>query len=308
MATRFKLNTGARIPAIGLGTWQDEEAQEDAVLTALIAGYRHIDTARVYGTECEVGKAIQKSGIPRGELFITTKLWNNGHKPEDVEPGLGASLKDLGLNYVDLFLMHFPDAFEPGPALLPEDSDGKIKGADIDYVDTYRAMEKLLESGKTKAIGIANFSRNELERLLKETSVIPAVHQFELHPWLQQKSFLEFHKSNGIHVTAYSPFGNQNEIYESKESKLVDDPVLVEIGKRYGKDGAQTALGWGVSSGHSVIPKSKTPARIRSNLEGDFKLTAGEVREIESIDKKRRFNDPSGMFGYNYFADLDGKE
>ena len=104
-------------------------------------------------------------------------------------------------------------------------------------------MKKLLESGKTKAIGIANFSRNELERLLKETSVIPAVHQFELHPWLQQKSFLEFHKSKGIHVTAYSPFGNQNEIYESKESKLVDDPVLVEIGNKYGKDGAQTALG-----------------------------------------------------------------
>ncbi|KAH0542735.1 hypothetical protein FGG08_002874 [Glutinoglossum americanum] len=306
--TKFKLNTGAEVPAIGFGTWQDAEAQESAVLAALNAGYRHIDTARVYHTELAVGRAIQKSGIPRSELFVTTKLWNNSHKPEDVEPALDASLKDLGLSYVDLCLLHWPVAFEPGPGLFPKSSEGKLKTIDIDYVDTYKAMERLLITGKTKAIGVSNFSRAELERLLEETSVVPASHQMELHPWLQQKSFLDFHKAKGILVVAYSPFGNQNEIYDSNEGKLMDDPVLVAIGKKYGKSGAQTVLAWCIARGHGAIPKSKTPERIRLNLEGDFKLTTEEVKEIESIDKKRRFNDPSDSFYYNFFADLDGKK
>lgn len=153
---------------------------------------------------------------------ITTKLWNNSHKPEDVEPALNASLEDLGTDYVDLYLMHWPSAFKPGSALMPK-VDGKLQTADIDYVDTYKAMEKLLKTGKTKAIGISNFSRAELERLLKETSVVPAAHQLELHPWLQQKDFIKFNQSKGIHITQYSPFGNQNEIYYSGKniSKLM---------------------------------------------------------------------------------------
>ncbi|TVY53353.1 putative oxidoreductase, partial [Lachnellula suecica] len=248
--TTFKLNTGATIPAVGFGTWQDKDAQEEAVSHALKAGFKHIDTAAIYGTE----KMAGDEAIPK--------------------------------------------------------VDGKMQLEDVSYVDTYKAMEKVFKAGKAKAIGISNFSKAELEKLLKETSVVPAAHQFELHPWLQQKEFTEFHKSKGILVTAYSPFGNQNEIYDSGKNmgKLMDDPVLVEIGKKYDKTGAQIALAWGVTSGHSVIPKSKTPSRIASNLEGDFKLEAADMKKIDGMDKKLRFNDPSGSFGYKFYADLDGKK
>jgi len=308
--TTFKLNTGTQIPAIGFGTWQDADAQEPAVTIALKEGYRHIDTARIYGTEVAVGKALKKSGISRDEIFITTKLWNNSHHPDDVPKALDASLKDLGVDYLDLYLMHWPSPFARSDTMMPKDDNGKIRTGDTDYVDTYKAMEKCLKSGKTKAIGISNFSRAELERILKETSVVPAVHQMEMHPWLQQRDFAEFHKSKGIHITQYSPFGNQNEIYDGGKEmgKLMDDPVLVEIGKKYKKTGAQVALAWGISRGHSVIPKSKTEARIKANLEGDLKLDPEDVKKIEKIDKKLRFNDPSQDFSWNFFADLEGKK
>ncbi|KAH4002055.1 hypothetical protein HBI81_149560 [Parastagonospora nodorum] len=308
--TTFKLNTGAQIPAIGFGTWQDKDAQEPAVTIALKAGYRHIDTARIYGTEAAVGNAIKKAGVPREELFITTKLWNNSHHPDDVEKAVEASLKDLGISELDLLLMHWPSPFARGDEMFPKDGDGKVKTGDTDYVDTYKAMEACVASGKTKAIGVSNFSKAELERLIKETNIVPAVHQIEMHPYLQQHSFADFHKQKGIHVTHYSPFGNQNEIYDSGKGmgKLMDDPVLVEIGKKHGKTGAHVALAWGIAKGHSVIPKSKTESRIKSNLEGDFKLPQEDVVKIDAIDKKLRFNDPSKSFGWNFYADLDGKK
>lgn len=213
--TLIKLNTGANIPAIGFGTWQDKDAQEDAVLAALKAGYRHIDTARVYGTEPAVGRAIKTSGIPRSEIFITTKLWNNSHAPEDVEPALDASLKDLDTDYVNLYLIHWPSAFKPSSSLFPKDSNGKnIPAPEIDYVETWKAMERVLKTGKAKAIGISNFSRREVERVLEEGSVVPAAHQLECHPWLQQKEFVEWQKEKGIVIQHYSPFGNQNESYD----------------------------------------------------------------------------------------------
>ena len=162
-----------------------------------------------------VGAAIKKSGIPRSELFITTKLWNNSHNPNDVEPALDASLKDLGMDYVDLFLMHWPSPFKSGKSMFPKDKDGKVEVGDTSYVDTWKAMEKLVKTGKAKAIGISNFSKAEVETLLKEGSIVPAAHQIECHPWLQQNEFTEWQKSKGIHVQQYSPFGNQNEIYDS---------------------------------------------------------------------------------------------
>ncbi|KAI7335419.1 Aldo/keto reductase, partial [Hortaea werneckii] len=150
----------------------------------------------------------------------------------------------------------------------------------------------------------------EMERLLKETSVVPAAHQIECHPYLQQTGFDAWHKDRGIHITQYSPFGNQNEIYSKGQNmeKIIEDPVLVDIGKKYGKTGAQVALAWGIAHGRSVIPKSKTDSRIRDNLGGDFKLDAEDVKKIDSLDRKLRFNDPSKGFSWNFYADLDGKQ
>lgn len=171
-------------------------------------------------------------------------------------------------------------------------------------------MEKLLKTGKCKAIGVSNFSQYELEELLKQCSTVPTVHQIELHPYLTQKSFHDFHIKHNIHVTQYSPFGNQNEIYGSGKDtpQLIDDPVLAEIGKKHNKSGAQVALAWGIAHGRSVIPKSKTPARIAANFDCDFKLDAEDVKKIDGLDKGWRFNDPSSSFGYDFFRGLEGKK
>ena len=209
----------------------------------------------MYGTEPGCAAGIKKAGVPRGELFITTKLWNNAHSSDMVEKQLDSSLKDLNTDYVDLYLMHWPSAFASSDSLFPKDGD-KTKTGDTDYIETWHAMEKLQKSGKVKAIGISNFSKGEVERLLSKANIKPAAHQMEMHPYLVQKSFADWHKEQGIHITHYSPFGNQNPIYSGGENmgKLIDDPVLAEIGRKYNKNGAQVALAWGIAKGHSVIP------------------------------------------------------
>ncbi|KAJ5281274.1 hypothetical protein N7478_006646 [Penicillium angulare] len=171
-------------------------------------------------------------------------------------------------------------------------------------------MEKLLKTGKTKAIGVSNCSKAEIEKLIEKASVVPAVHQMECHPWLQQRAFTRWLREKGIHVTHYSPFGNQNAFYGMKGGfgKLIEEPILAEIGKPYDKSAAQVALAWGVTQGHSVLPKSKTPSRIKSNLEGDFKLCPSDMEKIDRLNRKMRFNDSSGEFGRDFFEDLEDKK
>ena len=220
-----------------------------------------------------------------------------------------ASLKRLGTKYLDLYIMHWPSPFARSDALRPMRTD-KIVPGDTDYIDTWKAMEKLFRNRQTRAIGVANFSKAELERLLSKTRVVPAAHQLECHPLLQQPSFTAFNRSKGIHVQQSSPWGNQHPIYSAgqKMGKLIDDPTLVAIGKKYGKSGAQVALAWGIANGHSVLPKSNTPELIRSNLAGDFELDKEDLDTLSRMDKKLRFDDPSEDFGWDFFADLDGKQ
>ncbi|KXH28939.1 aldehyde reductase [Colletotrichum simmondsii] len=314
--TQFKLNTGDKIPAIGFGTFQDPDAQEDAVSRALKAGLRLIDTARVYDVEKQVGKGLKTSGVPRGEVFLGTKLWCNNYHPEDVEKALDESLADLDTPYVDLLLMHYPCTFKRGAERFPRDKDGRMILGNTTYVDTWRAMEELVKSGKVKAIGVSNFSKGEIETLIKETSTVPAVHQMEVHPYLQQHNFNKWLKSQGIHVVQFSPLGNMNDFYRatgwSKEvshmMRVIDQPLLQQLGKKYGKSAVQICLAWGVHNGRSVIPKSTIDWQIKENVEADFELEPEDVEKIRELDIKARFNDPSLDYQWRLYSDLEGIE
>jgi glycerol 2-dehydrogenase (NADP+) len=231
--TLFKLNTGATIPALGLGTWQSPEGQvKKAVSHAIQAGYRHIDCAYCYANEAEVGEGIKEglaaAGISRSELFITTKLWCTYHTR--VEENLNKSLKDLGLDYVDLYLMHWPVAMNPNGNhdRFPKHPDGsRDLVLERKHVDTYKDMEKLLSGGKVKAIGVCNYSKKYLEELLPQISVVPAVNQIENHPLLPQQEIVDLCKEKGILITAYSPLG-------STGSPLMQDDHVVKLAKDKG--------------------------------------------------------------------------
>lgn len=314
--TRFTLNTGDKIPAIGFGTFQDPDAQEEGVSQALKMGMRLIDTATVYDVEKQVGRGIKASGVPREEIFLGTKLWCNNYHPDDVERALDESLANLETPYVDIFMMHYPCTFQRGNERFPRDAQGKMIQGNTTYVDTWKAMEQLLKTGKVRNIGVSNFSKGELVKLMQECSVVPAVHQMEVHPYLQQKSFYQWLRSNGIHVVQFSPLGNMNDFYRktgwSKEishmMRLIDQPLLKEIGQKYAKSPVQVALAWGVTNGRSVIPKSVIDWQVKENIEADFEIDEKDMMKIETLDIKARFNDPSLDYQWRLYSDLEGIE
>jgi diketogulonate reductase-like aldo/keto reductase len=267
------LNTGATMPQLGFGVFQvPPQKTAEVVHTALDAGYRSIDTAAMYRNEDGVGDALRTHGLPREEVFVTTKLDNPSHKSGDVERAFERSLELLGLDHVDLYLIHWP-----------------LPGADR-YVEAWSTMEKFAEDGRAKAIGVSNFQISHLRRLFDETTVVPAVNQVELHPYFPQDELRAFHAEHGIVTEAWSPLGQGGE--------LLEEPTIVGIAEKYGVTPAQAVLRWHVQLGNVTIPKSVTPERIRSNLDVfGFELADDDVDAISGLDTGRRLGPDPDTFG-----------
>lgn len=266
------LNNGVEMPQLGFGVWQvpDDEA-ERAVSTALEAGYRSIDTAAAYNNEEGTGKAIATSGVARKDLFVTTKLWNSDHGYDSTLRAFDTSLEKLGLEYLDLYLIHWPT-----PAR------GK-------YIDTYKAFEKIYADGRAKAIGVSNFLPEHLDSLIEATSVIPAVNQIELHPQLQQIAAREYHAEQGIATEAWSPLGSGR--------GLLEVPAIIAIAQKHGRTPAQVVLRWHLQLGNVVIPKSVTPSRIKENIEVfDFSLDTEDIAAIAALNENRRLGPDPATF------------
>ena len=255
------LNNGVEIPQLGFGVYQvkpEETAQ--AVQTALEVGYRHIDTAEMYGNEAEVGEAVRQSGVPREEVFVTSKLNNGFHAHDDALRAFDGTLEALGFDDVDLFLIHWP-----------------LPGIDVDYVETWKAMEEIYRSGRAKAIGVSNFNAHHLRKLFGETEIRPAVNQIEIHPYLTQDELRAFNAQHQIATEAWSPIA---------QGKVLDDPAILRVAERYGKTASQVTLRWHIQRGDIVFPKSTTPSRIKENFElFDFELTDDDMVAISALDR-----------------------
>ena len=294
----FKLNTGASIPALGLGTWQSEPGQvETAVSHAIKIGYRHIDCAYMYGNEDEVGaglkKALASGEVKREDIFVTTKLWCTYHSR--VEENLDMSLKDLGLDYVDLYLMHWPVPMNPNGnhPKIPKLADGsRDLQKDWSHTKTWKELEKVLKTGKAKAIGVCNYSKKFLEELLPHAEIVPAVNQIENHPLLPQQEIVDFCKSKGIHITAYSPLG-------STGSPMMSDERVLKVAKEKGVSAGNILLSYHIARGSSVLAKSVTPSRIEENMK-IVELDDKEMASLQDISKDgvKRFVYPD--FGINF--------
>jgi diketogulonate reductase-like aldo/keto reductase len=263
MVPAVRLNNDVPIPCIGFGVYKiPNDKVERAVHTAIEAGYRSIDTATLYRNERGVGAAVRSSGLPREDLFVTTKLWNTDHGYDAALRAFGISLAELGLDYVDLYLIHWP---------VPSQDR---------YVETWRALEKIASDGRARAIGVSNFQIPHLRRLLEETDVVPAVNQVELHPYLQQAELRGFDTEHGIVTESWSPLAR---------GRLLEHQVLTTIARKHGKTAAQVVLRWHVEMGLVAIPKSVTPQRIAENIDiFDFELDAQDIAAIATLEQSTR--------------------
>jgi len=286
-STVVKLNNGLSMPQLGLGTWKSQAGQvEKAVEHAIKAGYRHIDCAAVYGNELEVAAGLKNSGVAREELFVTSKLWNTKHTPEDVEPTCRKTLADLGLEYLDLYLIHWPYAFQRGDNPFPRNEDQTMQFDDTHPTTTWLAMEELVKKGLVKSIGVSNFNSQQIKDILEKGSIKPVTNQVECHPYLNQEKLLNFCKDHGIVITAYSPLGSPDRPWAKPDDvKLLDDPKIKTLAEKYSKSPAQIIIRWQIQRGVVVIPKSVTPTRIEENADVfGFSLTEEEMAEMKSFD------------------------
>ena len=282
-ARELTLASGAKMPLIGLGTWEaDPGVVGSAVQASLDAGCRHLDCAAAYRNEHEVGEALAASSVPRKDIFITSKLWNDRRRPADVEAALDKTLSRLGTDYLDLYLIHWPVVWAKDSLMKP-DTQASLR-------ETWQTLEKLVDAGKIKHIGVSNYNEAEVKELLSYARIRPAVNQIELHPRLPQTQLVKYCQSNDICVTAYSPLGRGSKT----KAGLLTNPTVTQIAAVHGVSPASVLLRWNVQRGVVVIPKSVTPARIRQNLEEpwSFRLSDPELAAMATIDDGARFCSP----------------
>ena len=309
-AATITLSDGGQFPAVGLGLWKMPKPNAPALVKeAVRAGYRHLDCACDYGNEAEVGEglsAVIREGLCRREdLWVTSKLWNTYHEPKHVRAACERSLRDLKLDVLDLYLVHFPIALAYVPFDVryppewfhdPKAARPAMKPINVPYADTWGAMEELQRAGLVKRIGVCNLNISLLRDLLAGCSIRPVVHQMEMHPYLAQPRQLRFCAQEKIAVTAFSPLGAPSYLplgMAKNSENVLTDPVITRIAAAHGRTPAQIALRWGVQRGCAVIPKTQTPARFVENLAVfDFALSAEAMAEIDALDRNRRFNDP----------------
>lgn len=314
LTSSLKLADGTPVPAVGLGTWKIEKpAVGSLVEEAVRVGYRHLDCACDYGNEAEVGGGIRAAidaGLCRREdLWVTSKLWNTYHAPEHVRPAVERSLSDLGLDYLDSYLIHFPIAlkfvpfeqrYPPEWVYDPGAANPRMEFAPVPIHDTWQAMEELVSAGLVRQIGVCNFNCGLLRDLLAGAEIRPSMLQVESHPFLTQEKLLRFCREQGIAVTAFSPFGASSYLslgMAQEHESVLDEQIVRTLATRHGKTPAQIVLRWGVQRGTAVIPKTSRPERLGENLSlFDFELADDEMNEISALNRNRRFNDP-GEFG-----------
>ncbi|MFN3196957.1 MAG: aldo/keto reductase [Bradymonadia bacterium] len=295
----LKLNNGLTLPAFGLGTWKSAPGEvKQAVVEAVKAGYRHIDCAWIYGNEAEVGQAFAElfaqGVVTRDDLWVTSKLWNDRHRPEDVAGGLAETLSNLGLDHLDLYLIHWPVAHKKG-VVAPETGADQLSLDEVPLAETWGAMEALVDAGTCRSIGVSNFSVAKLTDLMGKARIAPVANQVESHPYLQQPALFEYCKSVNIALTAYSPLGSGDRAAQFKpadEPVLLEDTTIVEIAEGHGASPAQVLIAWALQRGTSVIPKSVNPGRIRQNIAAtEIKLSDDDMTRIAGLERHRRYID-----------------